>query len=322
MFRLVRGGFRTVTGQIGKVDHDRYSVVTTQATIGIRGTHYVLQDCVADECRETPDSAPPAGRLRRRARRPRRRATRLSATPNSACANISSCRRASRPQRLIAPPTFLADNLKGRVQRRAHGAGRPAFPQGAGVPAGLRACPARRSSTWPPRTSNLGSLVGTGRNDVVGSDLYTLELGSADAAGQPVHASTVRSRHRDRTATLHASLGSASVVDTGAAPDAGSLNWGRWDGAGLDDRADAAQRPDRTQRRRQPALHLRRAATSLPASGMVSFSPAGGTRPTDSATRRRRHADRRAASSPSTSRRRSVALSGLRSASGPTRLTR
>src|ERR1051325_4506423 len=51
VFRLVRGGFRTLTGQIGKLNHDQYQLLTTQATIGIRGTHYQVQICAAGQCK-------------------------------------------------------------------------------------------------------------------------------------------------------------------------------------------------------------------------------------------------------------------------------
>jgi len=37
---LIQGGFRTITGRIGKADRDAYRVVTPYATIGIRGTDY------------------------------------------------------------------------------------------------------------------------------------------------------------------------------------------------------------------------------------------------------------------------------------------
>ena len=40
-FRLVRGGFRAVTGLIGQVNRDAFSVGTPVATIGIRGTSFV-----------------------------------------------------------------------------------------------------------------------------------------------------------------------------------------------------------------------------------------------------------------------------------------
>ena len=39
---LVKGGFRTITGLIGRANRDGYKVATPSATIGIRGTHYEL----------------------------------------------------------------------------------------------------------------------------------------------------------------------------------------------------------------------------------------------------------------------------------------
>lgn len=39
---LVKGGFRTITGLIGRANRDGYKVTTPSATIGIRGTHYEL----------------------------------------------------------------------------------------------------------------------------------------------------------------------------------------------------------------------------------------------------------------------------------------
>lgn len=45
VFRLLRGGFRTVTGLIGKDDRDAYEVTTPVATIGIRGTDYLAVLC-------------------------------------------------------------------------------------------------------------------------------------------------------------------------------------------------------------------------------------------------------------------------------------
>lgn len=48
-FRLVRGGFRAVTGLIGKADRAEYKVTTPAATIGIRGTDFEVQTC-SDDC--------------------------------------------------------------------------------------------------------------------------------------------------------------------------------------------------------------------------------------------------------------------------------
>ena len=58
---LIKGGFRTVTGAIGRTNRDNYLVNSNFATIGIRGTHYALMACVAGACQgynldgSTPD---------------------------------------------------------------------------------------------------------------------------------------------------------------------------------------------------------------------------------------------------------------------------
>lgn len=66
-FRLLKGGFRAVTGLIGKSDRNDYAAVTPVATIGIRGTDYlaVLCDlaCQADPVvrGDLPQGTPAAG---------------------------------------------------------------------------------------------------------------------------------------------------------------------------------------------------------------------------------------------------------------------
>lgn len=42
---LLKGGMRSVTGLIGKSARDKYKVKTPVATMGVRGTHYVIQLC-------------------------------------------------------------------------------------------------------------------------------------------------------------------------------------------------------------------------------------------------------------------------------------
>ena len=51
---LVKGGFRTITGAIGKVNKANYRVSTPFATIGIRGTHYALMSCQGGNCAGLP----------------------------------------------------------------------------------------------------------------------------------------------------------------------------------------------------------------------------------------------------------------------------
>ncbi len=44
-FSLLKGGFRSISGLIGKINHDEYQVATPVATIGIRGTDYLVVIC-------------------------------------------------------------------------------------------------------------------------------------------------------------------------------------------------------------------------------------------------------------------------------------
>lgn len=55
-FSLLKGGFRAVSGLIGKARPEAYAVTTPAATIGIRGTEYEARLCQGD-CAATADTA-------------------------------------------------------------------------------------------------------------------------------------------------------------------------------------------------------------------------------------------------------------------------
>ena len=59
-FSLLKGGFRTITGLIGKRSRDSYKVTTPTSTIGIRGTHYLVRLCEKD-CKQDDGAAAAAG---------------------------------------------------------------------------------------------------------------------------------------------------------------------------------------------------------------------------------------------------------------------
>lgn len=48
LINLIKGGMRAITGAAGKRSKDKYLTTTATATVGIRGTHYGLQQCNAD----------------------------------------------------------------------------------------------------------------------------------------------------------------------------------------------------------------------------------------------------------------------------------
>lgn len=54
-FSLIKGGLRTITGQVGKRgDQNSYRMKTPTATIGIRGTIYDATYCTGDSCGAIP----------------------------------------------------------------------------------------------------------------------------------------------------------------------------------------------------------------------------------------------------------------------------
>jgi hypothetical protein len=67
VFRLLKGGFRTVTGLIGKRGNpDAYKLRAATATIGIRGTDFSTRLCAEKDCegaRPAPAAETPAGQV-------------------------------------------------------------------------------------------------------------------------------------------------------------------------------------------------------------------------------------------------------------------
>ena len=60
---LIRGGLRKITGAIGGSARSNYKVQTGLATIGIRGTEYVIKLCKLDDCSQTVSRNDPDAKL-------------------------------------------------------------------------------------------------------------------------------------------------------------------------------------------------------------------------------------------------------------------
>jgi len=60
---LLRGGLRKITGSIGASSLANYQVQTGLATIGIRGTDYVIKLCKQDDCTQTVSRNDPDAKL-------------------------------------------------------------------------------------------------------------------------------------------------------------------------------------------------------------------------------------------------------------------
>ena len=278
VFRLVKGGFRTLTGQIGKLSGDRYQLLTTQATIGIRGTHYQVQICAPQQCLDGQEAARSGmygavyeGRI---------------AVANALGADefgvdeLFYVSDGEAPIHWLVPPLFLSDKLRPRTSTAKAQAGDLRFdkvPEKEGEP------------TMPDRftyvaTEDLDRIGFTaGRTIVVGSDRDTLELDRTTDVNLRLTLDAEGRLTGFENGSLVAALGGASIVDTGRDVSPAGLNWGRWQGSG----STIAQRlGNEIVHNDGGNLHYiyGTTASALPASGQVQYSAVGGTRPTDSGT--------------------------------------
>lgn len=123
-FNLVKGGFRTITGVIGRANKTNYGVKTATATIGIRGTNFALLLCTAGSCGAAAKDGVYGGVS----------GGIIAATNNTGEYQFGSGDYFYAPsqdtpvKKLIGPPGFFADQLAGQQ----HGGTRKASSTGTG----------------------------------------------------------------------------------------------------------------------------------------------------------------------------------------------
>jgi hypothetical protein len=165
-FRLVKGGFRTVTGLIGRANRDAYRVNAGVATIGIRGTAYALALCEGGGCIDAGGRPAPDGLYG-------------TVTDGQIAANNRAgggtfgigesffTRGQDAPfQRLLAPPAFLAARLEGLRRAAAGQSGRG--EDTASDPSAPTTGRTDRTDTDAPLTQVAGTTT-TGTDPLAGS---------------------------------------------------------------------------------------------------------------------------------------------------------
>ena len=160
-FSLAKGGFRTLSGRIGKKHHDDYQLKTPVATLGIRGTHYIAQLCQAGAATAACGGAAPglymgtiAGAVR---------------VANRADAVVVGVRQAAYVSSLRSPPRLLPvmpGMLMDTVLPTAGGRGRRVATAGSSGPVDLS--DPRAPSPLLPKT---GSSTQDGTVDLTGGEL-------------------------------------------------------------------------------------------------------------------------------------------------------
>jgi hypothetical protein len=285
-FRLLKGGLRTITGFVGRHNHQNYGIETATATIGIRGTHYVLMLC-EQNCLNADGSRAPDG-LYGNATGFSFGTNRVSAT-NKTGETVFGVNQPfhvpdinTEPRRLIAPPDFLADRLPGRDRNQAKGPGKEGVQEATGGTSDGRA-----AAILPPPESLPDVATqqrdSTGQLAVLGTPLPSVGNGgvtyfvdvSSSFSEALVNASLTADAQGQLTAIsggqTTATRGSGGAKDVGSNSAAGNLHWGMWPVASVNG---------------SPATYLHYIvgdAASLPGTGVFTYSPVGGTLPTNAA---------------------------------------
>ncbi|MBI4997195.1 MAG: FecR domain-containing protein [Rhodocyclales bacterium] len=260
LFALIKGGLRTITGAVGRTNHQDYGIVTPTSTIGIRGTHFSLAVC-ADDCRNADGSLAANGTYGGVID------GRIASTPNEDPAGAREFGRgefffapnaSAPPQPLLTPPSFLADRLE--AQRRATAAAVAAAP-GAAIALSATTTPASTSSTLLADTAATTTtalpavatetLTSSGTPAVInmvtgfiaqfftGSNYIAVDSCSGtmcqpNQANQFTNSGILLTGYASDTGLTKGSLAGGTVVDTGSVILNGAVfAWGRWTGSFL-----------------------------------------------------------------------------------------
>lgn len=123
-FRLIKGGFRSVTGLIGRARHASYRVQTQTATIGIRGTDYAARLCLAGECGANVKDGL-YGTVLGMSSGTNQITVQNEGTPQPVVFGIGQNffvpDAKSAPQQLLQPPTFVSFRPQGKAQAAQQG---------------------------------------------------------------------------------------------------------------------------------------------------------------------------------------------------------
>ena len=314
---LLKGGFRTTTGSVGKVDRNAYEVRTPIGTLGIRGTDYAAVFCVGD-CTDVPGMA---------AGVPIRDGLYLGVYDGS-IVFVGGGRElpvnmgefvfiplaGARPEPLQNPPAFLGEDGAGRLTLGSAGAARPAASSAQLDDFNERRTPTDASDSSKDERKE-GSdvsqpVIGTTPNgtpvDLTGGEAprprgqisYNLGAPGQGPGFDAVSTADADTYTRDAAGNVTAfaglfpgpagavpatfQIGTSTNVNTGS-DVATSLTWGRWStGAATIVAGGTTLNPNLAQQ----SLHWIAGPTFdfdpvLPVTGTATYIVVGGTNPTD-----------------------------------------
>lgn len=256
-FSLVKGGFRTITGLIGKANRDNYKVTTPTAAIGIRGTDYALVHCAGD-CANSDGTRAKDG-LYGSVMDGRINAANEGGGKDFGRGDAFYVADAhTPPQGLIAPPAFLSDKLaaRSRNQNRASQESTKLAEKALGDDARKAAteaaavvAPVAQSPTTAPVSSFVAAetINASGTSSVLTTNYIETQVAYAFSGSSNVSElcngggcdgtlNVSSGTFVSYSAPSYAFSSGGSLTDTGSASvDGTTVYWGRWAGASVTD---------------------------------------------------------------------------------------
>jgi hypothetical protein len=298
VFSLVRGGFRTITGLIGKTQRDRYKVNGPKATVGIRGTSYTLVVCQRD-CFEADGTLAPDGDygLVQEGR---------IAVSNDGGTTEFGVDEAffvsdpkTQPQPLVGRPGFLRDRLEARARQERDRpgqqvAGREPPRQGPpdprkDDPREIRPLPSNPAA--PIGATDIrdesGNVAVLGAGLGVGIAWATVPAERAQVEGGRGTVITVDPQTKALegfaffTGGMTGSRQGASIKDPGGIPGDGGMAWGRWDGGVVNTAGQTFSPPTGVHFLYGNLTPPTALATATSLRGTLEYDYVGGPGPTD-----------------------------------------
>lgn len=304
VFNLVRGGFRTLTGLIGRTDRESYRVRTPISTVGIRGTSYTLVLCQQD-CFDEDGQLAPDGNygLVLEGRVVVSNGAGLAEFGADEAFFVADAR--SPPQPLLGRPGFLRDRLEARQRQRDR---QQAALQAMRREAGDRPDP-RKDGPQPPRL-----IAGTANAPISAVDLKDesgniavlgagLGVGIGWTAGLEERAQVEGGRGTVITLDgqtksfdgfkffangMTGTRGTAAIKDSGGIAGDGGMIWGRWEpGAQISLNGQTFAPPTGVYfiygNLTPPSALPQPLASTTALMGTLTYDYVGGPRPTDAA---------------------------------------
>lgn len=247
VFRLVKGGLRTITGLIGKTNHQNYSLRSITSTIGIRGTDYAATICRGD-CRNA-DGSQAADGLYGRVIGQSGGTNRIVVSNESherqfgINQNFYVADARSEPRQILEAPTFVSSRPEGRGQTaRKEGdgsTGRETASSG-GASQESRVSNTATQPPAPPAFVVTEEKTASGNPTVLTGTLGISGANGGDAGGATIFASqltlsgtTLIGLNVTGTEDNGIPFTFSGTTTLGAVAEAGSsaeiyANWGRW----------------------------------------------------------------------------------------------